>query len=84
VNFGTEIAIFGITRKIWLKIVQKISVKGLYFKGFTFFSFLILYPGEDYNQCFLSWSAQVKRQELFSAVRGGIWNKRPVQEFYSD
>jgi len=51
-----------------LKIVLKISGKGMFFKGFTFFSFLILHPGEDYNLCFRSWSAQVKRQELFSAA----------------
>jgi len=49
--------------------------------NFTFFSFLILHPGEDYNLFFRSWSAQVKRQELFSAVRGGNWVKQPFQEY---
>jgi len=51
-----------------LKIVLKISGKVMFFKDFSFFSFLILHPGEDYNQCFRNWSAQVKRQELFSAA----------------
>jgi len=56
-NSGTEIVVSGSIRVIRLKIVLKISVKGLLFKGFTFFSFLILLPGEDYNLCFRSWSA---------------------------
>ena len=80
-NSGTEIIVSGSIRAIRLIIVLKISVERPVFKGFNFFSFLILLPGEDYNLCFRSWSAQVKRQELFSAVRGGNWSKQPVQEF---
>ncbi|OHB62403.1 MAG: hypothetical protein A2168_03360 [Planctomycetes bacterium RBG_13_50_24] len=79
--FGTEIVVFGSKRKIWLKNALKISVNGLYFKGLTFFSFLILHPGEDYNSSFLNWSAQVKCQRTVFGCRGGNWSRQPVQAF---
>jgi hypothetical protein len=53
-NSGTEIIVFGSIRETRSKIVLKISVERPVFKGFNFFSFLILLPGEDYNLFFRS------------------------------
>jgi len=69
--FGPEIVIFDSKGKIRLKNALKISVEWPVFKGFTFFSFLILRPGEDYNLYFRSWSAQVKCQRTVLGCRGG-------------
>jgi hypothetical protein len=66
--FSSKIVVFSSTTWIRLKIALNIYLERLVFKAFTFFSFLILLPGEDYNLRFRSWSAQVKRQELFSAA----------------
>jgi hypothetical protein len=82
-NFGTEIVISGSIRRIRLKIALKIYLERPVFKGFTFFSFLILVPGEDYNLCFRSWSAQVKRQELFSAAEEVSGASSRFRSFYS-
>src|SRR4030042_293162 len=77
-----RIRYFGLRKnKANSKIALKISVNGLYFKGLTFFSFLILHPGEDYNSSFLNWSAQVKCQRTVFGCRGGNWSRQPVQAF---